>query len=297
MTQLLNKILNRKDASKEDAKQRLKVLLIHDQVDLTPAQLDAMQEEITAVIQKYVEIDRDNSVVRLERGDDRIALDDWCLCAESLSEHCLLKKLALTSPSPGCCTPPKSPKQHSGAAIFVAVLQCRATLPRTKGQRGRARDTDDAHDDEGVEDGLVAVVVEQVADELFLNHRADGAESVDDARGHDRCPASTDVDGADAGEERIRPHQHEAAEGQTNAEDEHRVVPTVPRNTKASAMPTVMPTMTCVRRPPKKRSDAHPANRTPTNPTQSNMVESVPAIAGESAKSSSMASGDQLSRA
>ena len=36
--------------------------------------LDAMQEEITAVIQKYVEIDRDNSMVRLERGDDRIAL-------------------------------------------------------------------------------------------------------------------------------------------------------------------------------------------------------------------------------
>ena len=74
MTELLNKILNRKDASKEDAKQRLKVLLIHDQVDLTPAQHDAMQEEITAVIQKYVEIDRDNSIVRLERGDDRIAL-------------------------------------------------------------------------------------------------------------------------------------------------------------------------------------------------------------------------------
>ena len=93
MTQLLNKILNRKDASKEDAKQRLKVLLIHDQVDLTPAQLDAMQEEITAVIQKYVEIDRDNPVVRLERGDDRIALIARCLCAESLSEHCLLKSL------------------------------------------------------------------------------------------------------------------------------------------------------------------------------------------------------------
>jgi cell division topological specificity factor len=75
MTALLNKILNRNNpASKEDAKSRLKVLLIHDQVDLTPAQLDAMQEEITAVIQKYVEIDRDNSVVRLERGDDRIAL-------------------------------------------------------------------------------------------------------------------------------------------------------------------------------------------------------------------------------
>jgi septum formation topological specificity factor MinE len=37
MTDLLNKFLNRKDSSKEDAKQRLKVLLIHDQVDLIPA--------------------------------------------------------------------------------------------------------------------------------------------------------------------------------------------------------------------------------------------------------------------
>ena len=74
MTELLNRLLNRGESSKDDAKARLKVLLIHDQVDLTPTQLDAMQEEITAVIQKYVEIDRENSVVRLERGDDRIAL-------------------------------------------------------------------------------------------------------------------------------------------------------------------------------------------------------------------------------
>jgi cell division topological specificity factor len=74
MKQLLNRIWNRPHGSKDDAKQRLKILLIHDQVDLTPAQLDAMQDEITAVIQKYVEIDRENSVVRLERGDDNIAL-------------------------------------------------------------------------------------------------------------------------------------------------------------------------------------------------------------------------------
>ncbi len=52
MKQMLNRLLNRSGHSKEDAKQRLKILLIHDQVDLTPAQLEAMQEEITAVIQK-----------------------------------------------------------------------------------------------------------------------------------------------------------------------------------------------------------------------------------------------------
>ena len=90
MTDLFNKLLNRNNSSsKDDAKSRLKVLLIHDQVDLTPAQLDAMQEEITAVIQKYVEIDRDNSVVRLERGDDRVHSSVRCLCAVSSSEHCL----------------------------------------------------------------------------------------------------------------------------------------------------------------------------------------------------------------
>jgi cell division topological specificity factor len=72
--QLLNRIFGAQPQSKNDAKQRLKILLIHDQVDLTPAQLDAMQDEITAVIQKYVEIDRENSLVRLERGDDHIAL-------------------------------------------------------------------------------------------------------------------------------------------------------------------------------------------------------------------------------
>jgi cell division topological specificity factor len=74
MKNILGRIFSRNGNSKNDAKQRLKILLIHDQVDLTPAQLEAMQDEITAVIQKYVEIDRENSVVRLERGDDRIAL-------------------------------------------------------------------------------------------------------------------------------------------------------------------------------------------------------------------------------
>ncbi len=60
--------------SKDEAKQRLKFLLIHDQVDLSPAQLDAMKEEILAVIGKYVEIDTDSTEFKLERADDSIAL-------------------------------------------------------------------------------------------------------------------------------------------------------------------------------------------------------------------------------
>ncbi|MCB9667964.1 MAG: cell division topological specificity factor MinE [Alphaproteobacteria bacterium] len=61
-------------ASKDDAKQRLKVLLIHDQVALTPAQLDAMREEIMDVISRYVEVDDNGVEFRLSREDGAISL-------------------------------------------------------------------------------------------------------------------------------------------------------------------------------------------------------------------------------
>ena len=73
MKDLINRFFTR-NRSKEQAKQRLKFLLIHDQVDLTPAQLNAMKEEIIEVIQKYVEIDINASEIKLERADDTIAL-------------------------------------------------------------------------------------------------------------------------------------------------------------------------------------------------------------------------------
>lgn len=60
--------------SKDDAKQRLKVLLIHDQVDLTPAQLDAMKDEIMEVISRYVDVDLENVELRLNREDGQVAL-------------------------------------------------------------------------------------------------------------------------------------------------------------------------------------------------------------------------------
>lgn len=61
-------------ASKDDAKQRLKVLLIHDQVALTPAQLEAMREEIMDVISRYVEVEDDRVEFRLSREDGSISL-------------------------------------------------------------------------------------------------------------------------------------------------------------------------------------------------------------------------------
>ncbi len=62
----------RHHGSKEDAKARLKVLLVHDQVDLTPSQMEAMKAELVEVIARYADVDLDRVDVRLERGFDEV---------------------------------------------------------------------------------------------------------------------------------------------------------------------------------------------------------------------------------
>lgn len=65
---------SRTGTSKEDAKQRLKLLLIHDQVDLTPGQLESLKQELMDVISRYVDVDTDNVELRLNREDGHVAL-------------------------------------------------------------------------------------------------------------------------------------------------------------------------------------------------------------------------------
>lgn len=75
MRKLIDRIIGRPArTSKEDAKQRLKLLLIHDQVDLTPGQMEEMKAEIMEVIAKYVQIDPQNTDFRLERAEGHVAL-------------------------------------------------------------------------------------------------------------------------------------------------------------------------------------------------------------------------------
>ena len=75
MVSFLQKMLgNKPKASKDDAKNRLKVLLIHDQVDLTQAQMEAMKAELLEVVQRYVEVDTEEMEFKLHREDGQIAL-------------------------------------------------------------------------------------------------------------------------------------------------------------------------------------------------------------------------------
>lgn len=74
MKDLINRFFQRNAKSKDDAKQRLKFLLIHDQVDISPQTMENMKTEIMEVIGKYVDIETDGIDFRLEKGDGTISL-------------------------------------------------------------------------------------------------------------------------------------------------------------------------------------------------------------------------------
>lgn len=65
----LFKFFSNKQSSKDVAKERLRLILIHDRSDLSPELLDMMKSEILQVISKYVEIDHADVDVKLSKTD------------------------------------------------------------------------------------------------------------------------------------------------------------------------------------------------------------------------------------
>ncbi len=57
MSSFIDRVLGRDRRSAGQAKERLKLVLIHDRTDLSPGLMDSMKDELIAVISRYVEID------------------------------------------------------------------------------------------------------------------------------------------------------------------------------------------------------------------------------------------------
>jgi cell division topological specificity factor len=57
MTSFIDRILQREPKSASRAKERLKLVLIHDRTDLTASELDILKDELIEVISRRVEID------------------------------------------------------------------------------------------------------------------------------------------------------------------------------------------------------------------------------------------------
>ena len=61
-------------SSKSIAKERLRLVLVHDRVDMSETLMEDLRNDLIAVIGKYLEIDTSSLEVSLSKEDDGVAL-------------------------------------------------------------------------------------------------------------------------------------------------------------------------------------------------------------------------------
>lgn len=74
----LDRIFGRREESSSDiAKERLKLVLVHDRVSISAATLEKMKDELITVISRYVEIEPDGVEVTFTQGkrESRLVAD------------------------------------------------------------------------------------------------------------------------------------------------------------------------------------------------------------------------------
>ncbi len=67
MVDLIKLLFGKKETSKDVAKERLKLVLIHDRSNVSPQFLEMVKSEIIKVIQNYMEIDEDALDIQLTK--------------------------------------------------------------------------------------------------------------------------------------------------------------------------------------------------------------------------------------
>jgi len=67
-------MLGRENASKNIAKERLRLVLVHDRATISPHMLNQLKEDLIKVISNYMEIDEGALEVNLNQDDREVAL-------------------------------------------------------------------------------------------------------------------------------------------------------------------------------------------------------------------------------
>lgn len=69
----ISRLFGRQESGRT-AKERLRLVLVHDRSSVSPELLEDLKEELIQVISKYMEIDVSEMEVALDREDDSVAL-------------------------------------------------------------------------------------------------------------------------------------------------------------------------------------------------------------------------------
>jgi cell division topological specificity factor len=71
---LLSRVFGHGPSSKDIAKERLRLVLVHDRSSVAPQLLENLKGDLIRVISEYMEIDQAGLDVNLESSDDHVAL-------------------------------------------------------------------------------------------------------------------------------------------------------------------------------------------------------------------------------
>jgi cell division topological specificity factor len=71
---IFSRLFGRRTSSKEMAKQRLRLVLVHDRSGIPPELLHVIKNEIITVISKHVWVDRENIELNLSHNEGRTRL-------------------------------------------------------------------------------------------------------------------------------------------------------------------------------------------------------------------------------
>ena len=75
MLDFLNRIFGREAASSKNvAKERLRLVLVHDRANVSPELLTSLKNDLIKVISNYLDIDEKSLEVTLDSNDNQVAL-------------------------------------------------------------------------------------------------------------------------------------------------------------------------------------------------------------------------------
>ncbi len=74
MLEFISRMLGKESASKNIAKERLRLVLVHDRASISPHMLNKLKEDLIKVISNYMEIDESALEVNLNQDEREVAL-------------------------------------------------------------------------------------------------------------------------------------------------------------------------------------------------------------------------------
>lgn len=74
MLEFLGRLFGKEESSGKQAKERLRLVIVHDRASVSPHLLEMLRGDLVKVLSKYMEIDEGGLEINLEKESDAMAL-------------------------------------------------------------------------------------------------------------------------------------------------------------------------------------------------------------------------------